>query len=260
MNPVIRRILASSVGFLAVASVARGAVVELPAVRDATLFDLVADTLSASGSGPHVFAGENSQGNTRRALLRFAILDSIPEGSVVTAVELRLTMTQANNATAREMTLHRVTADWGEGASVAPGGTAASPAPGDATWQHRFFPGTDWTTPGGDFAATASAAAAVAGNAVYTWTGEGLVADVQAGIDRPATHFGWLLRGDESANSTVKRFNARENADAGTRPVLVVTFTPPDVPVRATTWGALKERPWRRPGSAPIRSRASDKR
>jgi hypothetical protein len=230
----------SSLPLPAALPVARAAVVEIPASRDATLFDLVADTLSASGSGPHIFAGENSQGNTRRALLRFDVTDSVPAGSTITGVELRLVLTQANNATAREMGLHRVAAEWGEGPSVAPGGTGAAPEPGDATWRHRFFPDVEWAAPGGDFAVTPSATLAVAGNGDYTWTGPGLIADVQGLLDDPATHFGWLLRGDESLNSTVKRFNARENGDAPTRPRLVVTFTPPDVPVRAATWGRVK--------------------
>lgn len=240
MTTLTLRLSALLLAMLALAPLARGAVVDIPATRDNTMFDLVGDTLRSSGSGPYLFAGDNSQGNTRRALLRFAVTDSIPAGSVIQGVELRLTMSQSNSPASRAVGLHRVTADWGEGASNSTGGSGAPSAAGDATWLHRVYPDQPWTSPGGDFEPIASATQAVAGTGVYAWAGEGLVADVQLWIDQPAAHFGWLLRGDESVSSSVKRFNARENGEAATRPVLVVTFEPPDVPVRAATWGEVK--------------------
>ena len=56
-------------------------------------------------------------------------------------------------------TLHRMGRDWGEGASVASGGqgSGGASAAGDATWIHSSFPGRNWTRPGGDFVARASA-------------------------------------------------------------------------------------------------------
>lgn len=240
MTRRILAIIALASGLSVPAVPVRGAVVEIPALRDNTLFDFAADTLSSSGAGPHLFAGDNSGSNTRRALIAFAVADSIPQGSVVEAVELRLTVTQTPNEGAHEVCVHRLTANWGEGASSSSGGAGAAPAAGDATWVHRFFPDLPWTTPGGDFVAAPSAVSIVATPASYLWSGEGLVEDVQLWVDQAAISFGWILVGEEGTASSVKRFSSRENGDAASRPRLLVTYDPPDVPVRATSWGNLK--------------------
>jgi hypothetical protein len=53
----------------------------------------------------------------------------------------------------------------------------------------------------------------------------GLVADMQAWVDSPATNFGWILISEsEETSGTARRFGARENGS--TAPALVVTFTP----------------------------------
>lgn len=224
---------------LALASPSAGALVEIPPLRDTTVFDLVADTLSSNGAGPYFFAGKNSQGNTRRALLAFSVADSIPSGAEIRAVELRVTVSQTQGEAPRTVAVHRLLAGWGEGSSFSSAGAGATPAPGDATWIHRFFPDQLWSTPGGDIATPASATLAVTGTGLYTWAGAELVADVQQWIDQPDTNHGWLLTGDETVSATVKRFDSRENPQVSSRPVLVVTYDPP-VPVHQTSWGRVK--------------------
>jgi hypothetical protein len=220
-------------------SPATGATREFGAAKDNTLFDLTPDTLS-NGAGPYFFVGENSQGNTRRAVITFAV-DSLPAEAVIDSVELRLRMSQSNNNTARVIELHRLTSDWGEGDSFSDGGSGAAPEAGDATWLHRFFPDQFWTTPGGDFVSTVSAATFVGGVGTYRWFAPGMTADVQAWLDQPASNFGWILIGDESLASTVRRFDSSDNTTAANRPVLVVHYST-DVPVRSSTWGGLKAR------------------
>jgi hypothetical protein len=59
--------------------------------------------------------------------------------------------------------LHRVLADWGEGASNANAeeGRGAPSQPGDATWLHTFYDTAFWTSPGGDFDPAISASTVV---------------------------------------------------------------------------------------------------
>ena len=46
-----------------------------------------------------------------------------------------------------------------------------------------------------------------------------MVADVQSWLDNPASNFGWLVLGDETAIATAKRFDTRESASP---PVLTI--------------------------------------
>jgi hypothetical protein len=122
--------------------------------------------------------------------------------------------------------LHRVTSNWGQGMSNADGqeGGGAPSTTNDATWIHTFYPGSFWTTAGGDFSATVSASASVGGNGAYTWGSTAqMVADVQGWLNNPATNYGWLLKGPEGVRSA-KRFNSREHTNAATRPALVIQF------------------------------------
>jgi hypothetical protein len=52
-----------------------------------------------------------------------------------------------------------------------------------------------------------------------------MAADVQGWLDSPATNFGWIIIGNESAALTAKRFDAHESA--ATRPILTVYYTVP---------------------------------
>jgi len=201
----------------------------MSASRDNTLFfDAEGDV--SNGAGQHFFTGRNGMGNVRRGVLAFD-LAAIPAGSTITSATLRLNMS-SGDPVARTTNMHRLLADWGEGASDAPGaeGQGAPAAVGDATWLFRFFPGSAWTAPGGDFAAGISAGTPVGDLGFYTWSGAGLIADVQGWLDTPADNFGWIIRGDEATNGSAKRFDTRQNPDADLRPALIIEYTPVPAP------------------------------
>ena len=199
--------------------------VSLPAAKDNTLYEDPNGTLS-DGIGPHLFAGRTNQGagSIRRGLVAFN-LSSIPAGATVTDVKLILNASKSNSAST-EISLHKVTKNWGEGTSNAgdPGGGGATATTNDATWKHTFFNTQTWTNLGGDFAGSASATLTINGLGSQTWTGPGLVADVQSWLASPSTNFGWELIGNESQSATAFRFDTRENGTASFRPALSVTY------------------------------------
>jgi len=198
--------------------------VSLVPEKDNTIYEDGGDV--SNGQGAYIFTGMNGTFLARRALLYFNVQGNIPPGATINSVTLRMFMSRTISA-AQEVSLHRVLADWGEGASDAFGdegfGTAAEP--GDATWTHRFFDTDTWDVPGGDYDGTSSAAASVVFDDFYEWSGPGLVADVQAWIDQQGNNFGWIVIGNEAESATAKRFDSAENADPTHWPTLIVDFT-----------------------------------
>ena len=220
---------------LTLTSVAAGELVEVGADRDNTLYE-DPNGLWSNGAGEYFFAGRTGVGQLHRGLVRFDVAGAVPAGSTITGVTLTLHMSRTFSGP-QAVGLYRVLADWGEGTSDAPGneGAGAPAQPGDATWLHTFFDNQFWTTPGGDFATTASATATIADIGFYAWSSPALIADVQAWLDQPGENFGWLLRGNEDVDLTSKRFDTRENIEPTFRPVLAVTY----VPEPATAWLAV---------------------
>jgi len=200
-------------------------VVNINPSKDNTLYEFVpADGDLSNALGFHFFAGETGMGDLRRGVLAFDIAGNIPAGSTILGVTLSLNMSRTSSDTARNVELHSLLADWGEGTSQASGdeGMGAPATPNDATWRHRFFDTIFWTTEGGDFAPTISASQSVGAIGVYTWSAPQMVADVQFWLDDPTgSNFGWLVLGDESAAATAKRFDTRESASP---PVLTILY------------------------------------
>lgn len=221
-----------------IAAAATAGVLVVGSDRDNTLYENPIGGLS-NGAGDHFFTGLTAQGEIRRGLLRFD-LSAIPPESTIESVVLTLNMSRSF-AGPSPVALHRAAADWGEGASHAPGqeGGGEAPEPGDATWLHTFFDTDFWTSPGGDFAPTASASTVVDGEGLYSWgSTAAMEADISTWVDDPSQNFGWVLLGDEAPGgpsaegvATAKRFDTRETgAGGGFGPQLEVTFSPP-VPV-----------------------------
>src|SRR5690606_31186753 len=140
---------------------------------------------------------------------------------------LRLYMSRTQ-AGSEPVGLHLALADWGEGASVAPGqeGNGTAAMVNDATWLHTFYPSAFWTSPGGDFDPLASASLPVAGTGFYTWSGATLAADVQTWVNDPTTNLGWFVLGNEAVELSAKRFAGRTASTASRRPQLTIDFTP----------------------------------
>jgi hypothetical protein len=212
-----------------VALSAQTVTVALFPTQDNTLYQDATGQLS-NGAGQFLFAGKTSSGNIRRALLAFDPTTAIPARSRIVAVQLTLGVTQTSATAPTAASLHRVTAAWGESTSLAPGseGNGGPAAPQDATWLHSFFPGTPWTTPGGDFAATASSQADLPLLGPVTFpSSDQLAADVQDWLDGRPNH-GWLLKTDEVQNQSARKFASRQNtAQAALLPTLSVTYLPP---------------------------------
>jgi len=210
-------------------------------VKDATLFQDSVDF--ASGVASFIFAGPIASGSPRRALLEFDV-SGIPPGAIVTSVRLRLIVNRtAPGAGADTFSVHRVSADWGEGASdggTGGGGTQATA--GDATWRSRFHgapPGTPqvpWLVQGGEFAATASASTVFSGNDAFTFGSTPLlVSDVSAWLASPGANHGWILIGPEGDVyfQLARRLISRESPSVNDRPLLTIEYTlPPPAAVR----------------------------
>jgi hypothetical protein len=215
--------IAAALGTLE-ADLVNAGIVNINPSKDNTLYEY--DPLDGDRSnalGFHFFAGETGMNELRRGVLAFDIAGNVPSGSTITAVSLSVNMSRTPTNTAYVVELHRLLADWGEGTSVAPGeeGDGAPATPNDATWRHRFFDTMFWSAQGGDFSATVSASQLVGPVGQYTWSSAQMVADVQAWLDNPASNFGWLVLGDETAIATAKRFDTRESA---TPPMLTIEF------------------------------------
>ena len=159
--------------------------------KDNTLFEDPAGQLS-NGSGTFIFAGMTVDSLSRRALIHFDVAGSaIPAGSTIDSAQLVLRMDRTivgDISTA----IHRVTADWGEGSSDAAfaEGMGIQAETGDATWVHRFFDTSTWTTPGGDFVAAPSATQTVGDEVrTYAWGSTNqMVQDVQGWLDDGANN------------------------------------------------------------------------
>jgi hypothetical protein len=208
-----------------VASSATAAIININPNKDNTLYEYdPAEGDHSNGAGFHFFAGENAMGELRRGVVAFDVAGAIPPGSTIVAVSLTMNMSMTP-AGALTVELHKLLADWGEGTSHAPmgEGDGAPATPNDATWRHRFFDTIFWTNEGGDFSATVSASQSIGGIGQYTWTSAQMVADVQSWLDDPASNFGWLVLGDESAAATAKRFDTRESASP---PMLTIQYIP----------------------------------
>jgi hypothetical protein len=192
--------------------------------RDNTLFDS-AGGFTSNGAGIHLFAGTTQTRSKRRALVMFDVAGQIPPGSLITRAVLTMHVSQTI-AGAEPVTLHRVTAEWGEGTSNAGGfrdGNGAPSAPGDATWIHRIAPNQLWILAGGDFDNTPLATAQV-GSGTAVWESAAMATSVQSWLDSPATNRGWLLRGNESKSTSAKRFDSREIGDVTLRPSLLIEY------------------------------------
>src|SRR5437667_66401 len=219
--PLVIATALSSIG----PGLASATIINIHPIKDNMLYEFdPAEGDRSNALGNHFFAGETAMGELRRGVLAFDIAGSIPPGSTILGVTLSLNTSRTASDTHRNVELHKLLADWGEGTSVAPGeeGDGAPATTNDATWRHRFFDTVFWTTEGGDFSATVSATQSVGAIGMYTWSSSQMVADVQSWLNDPASNFGWLVLGDESEIATAKRFDTRESAS---QPVLTIQYT-----------------------------------
>ena len=199
--------------------------VTIEADLDSTLIE-DPDGALANGSGAYFFVGRTGQdtGGIRRTLLRFDVAGALPRRVIIESVSLTLYLWPSNPAV-REVRLHRVLADWGEGPSSSSGGGGDDSEPGDATWIHTFYDRDSWVRAGGQFVSRVSARQDVGGEGFYSWEdSHHLVQDVRLWNAAPQRNFGWILIGDEATRQSAKSFVSREHPDLNLRPVLEVTY------------------------------------
>jgi hypothetical protein len=222
-------------------------IIDIGAEKDATIFQN--NVNNSNGAGPGIFAGANGTSSPRRGLIAFD-LSAIPAGSTITGVQLTLTVGQiagsggSGGSNTETIGLFALTRNWGEGTTgntatqIGATGQGFAANPGDATWNAAAFQQTSWTTPGGDFALTASASLTLNGagpGLSFTWLSTPqLVADAQGWLNNPATDFGWELKNaDETDPTTFDAFYSREGTrvsgvTANQLPDLQVTYTVPE--------------------------------
>jgi hypothetical protein len=182
---------------------------------------IYSESNNSNGQGK-LYAGRTCTGDLRRALMQYDF-SAIPPGSIITNVTLSLNVDSVSPSAppSSVFTLHKVNSAWGEGMSSGLGQGAPAIAP-DATWTDAMFGTAPWIAPGGDFITTPSASQTLTntlGN--YTWSGAGLINDVQAWVDNTTTNNGWILIGDESVNCTSRRFGSNNQ---GITPSLIVEY------------------------------------
>jgi len=199
--------------------------VTITASQDNTIFNDGTGT-NSNGAGNHIFAGRTNQGNIRRALVAFKDLSAIPGDATIESVKLILHL---NKETSEPTTirLHRLTTDWGEGTSNAPTteGQGTAPSQDDATWMHKFYNNSTWSSQGGDFASSASGQLPVDAFGSYTvGSTSTLVSDVQGWLDNPGSNFGWIILADESGRSA-RRFGSRDQVVESNRPRIEVEYS-----------------------------------
>jgi hypothetical protein len=219
--PIVAAVAALALCLAAPAS-AQQQITLLP-LKDTSIYE--SNTANGGGRAPDLYAGNNRSGSTRRALVAFD-LSAVPEGVTVTSAEVTFRVAQFSSGAAGRIALHPLLADWGEG-SADPGsrGGQGAPESGDgATWSDAFNGTAPWSSPGGDFLASASASVQLdRGQTDYTLATDQLLADVQGWLGAPASNFGWMVRGDESANQSVVKLDSRDRT--GLPMQLVLTYT-----------------------------------
>jgi spore coat protein A, manganese oxidase len=201
--------------------------VSFNASQDGILYESVNGDV-ANGAGEHLYLGNQNSGLKRRTVMQFDV-GSIPTGATIQNVEARLFCNQSSG-TAVNVIMRRLDSAWGEGTSNDNGSEAdgAAATTNDATWLHRYYNAQLWSAPGGDYEPTASATLSVAAqNNFYTWTGSGLVADVQGWVNTPASNHGWIFFGDEVTSANTKRFDSGQGTTPANYPRLTVTYLPP---------------------------------
>lgn len=185
---------------------------------------------AADGGGDYLFSGQNNLGQNRRSLLSFDLTGLGLDNSNVVITNVTLTMTVTNtNSPTRDVSLFRLTSSWGEGSEDAGGaegqGTAATT--GTSTWTYRFYDTTQWTTPGGDIAGSASGTGSAPNSGAFSISGAGMVQDVQNWLANSSTNYGWALIGDENTPGSAIKYvsgNNNEGYDLTDRPTLTIEY------------------------------------
>jgi len=215
--------------------------VVVDASQDNTLYETAMDTVDnqyevSNGAGGYTFSGRTGLDagyKRRRSLLKFDLTPVIPADAKIVFAEISIYQSKAAPGSPPvSMAMHRVLQAWGEAGSNAVGaeGQGTWAEAGDATWHHRIYPDEPWSTAGGSFAATASAATTVGQQLQsYTWTcTSALLDDLNGWLSTPSNNFGWIMVGGEDGAYSAHRFSSRENLNIDQRPKLTLIYQSAD--------------------------------
>jgi uncharacterized repeat protein (TIGR01451 family) len=164
-------------------------------------------------------SGGSSMGNGR-PVMEFD-LSGIPSGATITGATLKLTVTAVGGtADTRTIDVRALTKDWVET---------------QVTW-NRASTATAWTAAGGDFGAVLATTTGLFNTigGQYSWTSASLITQVRNWYATPSSNYG-LIIGDSTTGTNTRDFATKENATAGYRPVLEITYTGgPSTPTTST--------------------------
>jgi hypothetical protein len=189
---------------------------QIPPFKDNTIYS---EGDSSNGKGDYLFTGINNNGNERRALIQFDLSFLTDTDSLISA-SLQMYMSKTTSDY-RNVMLYRVKKAWGEGTSNAifEEGGGATAASGDATWNYAYYDTNQWINPGGDFDSIPSDSLQINQTGVYTWSGIGVLRDVNYWRENPDSNFGWIVIAKGQAPSS-KRFNSGNNSE--NQPLLIL--------------------------------------
>ena len=194
----------------------------------------------SSGAATWLLAGDypTSFWGIIRCALRFD-LSAIPTGSTINSATLSLYQAGQGDTSTPTMDVHYLTRDWTEG-------TGYWTQSGDgATWD-TYDGSSNWSSPGGDFNAVASASA-VAPAATAVWVDWDLTALTQSWVSGTVNNLGMIIKKDveNPAGSDVKLFYSSDfSADPSLRPKLVIEYVPAPGSITVTI-----DETWNRDGS-----------
>lgn len=173
-------------------------------------------------------AAKGSTGQASRAIVQFDF--SAYPNIAVKQADMSLTISSVGNKTG-SYEVHRATSLWQEPA---------------ATWNNRLAT-TPWTTAGGDFNATSTAAVTITGNsavpATYTW---GITTDVQNWYGG-TQNFGHLILENPSVGNDVNGINFNSREAVSNTPTLALTFLQQVSNLKATAGNTTVILTWTNP-------------
>jgi hypothetical protein len=205
---------------------AYGETISIGASKDTTLIQDPLGSLSDGGDSG-LFIGNPS--STHRTLIAFDVASALPAGATINSATLTLNLDRSHAFDA-EMTVSRLTKNWGEGTTVGAGGGGGGGAGGpaganDATWIYNFYNTSSWTNPGaeGDYLSPSGTFSGLGNLQSYDFNSAGMATDVASWLSNPSTNFGWILKADDSFGGM--RFQSRENANTAGRPLLTIDYS-----------------------------------